>query len=67
MILDCIESSEHRVQFSGVVGSRGVTKPPAQTCAVLGQLKMLECQLMAGFCVISELISTLYAWSPVPI
>lgn len=67
MSLDCIESSEHGVQFSEVVGSRGMTKPPAQTCPLLGQFKMLECQLMAGFCVISELILILYARSLVPI
>lgn len=67
MNLDCIENSENRVQFSEVLGSRGVTKPPVQTCPPLGQLKILECQLMAGFCVISELILILYARSLVPI
>lgn len=48
MSSDCIESSELRFQFSEVVGSRGTTKPPAQTCPLFGQRKMLECQLMGG-------------------
>lgn len=67
MSLGCIESSEHRVQFSEVLGSRGVAKPQVQTCPLLGQLKMQECQLMEGFCVISGLILILYARSLVPI
>lgn len=62
-----MESSENRVQFSEVVANKGVTTAPVQTCPLLDQLKMLERQLMAGFCVISELILILYARSPVPI
>lgn len=62
-----VESSELRCQFSEVVGNTGTTKPPAQICPLFSQHKMLECQLMEGFCVISELILILYARSPVPI
>lgn len=44
--LGCIGSSQLRFQFSEVVGSRGTIKPPAETCPLFGQCKMLECQLM---------------------